>query len=300
MGNQTASTTVISDVLNKTATNIMTEMASKCTQDNSASNTILLKDIDAGDCSLDISDIEQSILLKPRFVCEASNKSEGEMLNRFKSDLETSAKNKLEGLSGAFNSESATNVINKLVNDISTNLNLRQLSECVQQNEANNTLEIINAKGCPTWCGNPAECSVPLVEAGLSDNLVKSICNPELCRTSVNNLTQNVTMETVATCMLKNTSVQDIVANAANELSNIAQTESKGIGFDLFGGLIGARISSIVLSVSIIISVIFIFIFFIMPMFAGGEEGGEVPMEVPVEAPEVIEVPVEASSPISD
>lgn len=221
MGLQSATSKAISETVNKSMTNVMMSSSASCSQTNVATQELNFNDIVAPTgCNLEFSGISQTSVQTPNFSCSSDNKNDTELSAKFKTELEQNAKAAVSGIGGAVVSKSDSETINKLTNEISTNINVSNVSSCVQDNLSQQKMQFGKIQtSCPAYCNDLTMCKGEL----------KSLCDMSKCTTSFKNISQSLTQAAVANCTSKNSNVQKIINEAASKLSQKAESKNEGI-----------------------------------------------------------------------
>lgn len=237
MGNQQSTANTINDTVNKAMTNVLMNSSSNCSQNNSSVQELSFSDIksDPG-CRLNFSNISQTSVQTPNFTCSSDSKNNADLLNQFKTQLQQQAQATLSGIPGAINSQSVSNTVNKLQNDITNNINVNQVSNCVQNNLASQKAQFGHIESsCPGFC-----------QTGCPPGYN---CDMNLCSVDFNNISQSITQAAVAKCVSSNSTVTNAVNNAANDLSQTSSAKNTGIDFTSLSSLTTVWIIFIVAAV---------------------------------------------------
>jgi len=227
MGNQQSRSNIINETINKSATSVFLNSSANCGQNNNVIQQLSFSNIKAGDgCNTEFDGITQISVQAPTFSCSSDIANETDLMAKFKTELQQNAKAEVSGLAGAVNSESIAEATNKLVNDISNNININSLSNCVQDNYVKQTADFNNISlSCPAYCNNPGLC------AGLNPTLAKLLCNPDKCTNKFSNINQSIVQKAVGECVQKNSNIQKVIAEADTSL--VQSAESKNTGIDI-------------------------------------------------------------------
>lgn len=223
MGNQQSSTTIINDTVNKAATNVLMNSSSECSQNNSLSQIQVFKNISgAKGCSPNFSS-DQSAQQSPNFTCASDSKNESDLLTKFENELtqqaEAQAKNFVVG-----NAETRASTSNKIVNDVLTNINISNLSTCIQDNMATQSQSLEGIEyGCPAYCGNPELCRV-FLEFGHPE-----LCDQDKCIVHVADLAQAAVQSAVGNCLSKNTNLQKAINDNAITTTQVSNSKNTGV-----------------------------------------------------------------------
>lgn len=253
MGNQTSTANTISNVLNTATTDILMQNSSNCAQNNSQTQSLTLGDINAIGCSVNISNISQKASQTPNFTCSSNNNNNNSIMTQLQTAIKQHAKAAVSGIPGAINSQAVSNSISKIQNAVNTNVNISNLSNCVQNNFQSQKLNTgkINVI-CPQFCNTGCQ-------QGYN-------CDMTLCAVNENNISQLATQTAVGKCLQKNVALNSAISSVANTLSQSSSAANTGINLANllgFGGLgnLGEYgiICSIVLIIIILICVAFSF-----------------------------------------
>lgn len=263
MGNQQSTASAVSDVVNKSVTNVLLNTSSSCKQSNTSVQKLDFSNITAGEgCSLNFNNISQTSTQTPNFSCSNSASNEQNLLNQFKTQLDQQAQSTVAGLAGALNSQSSSQIVNNLKNKIENNINISSVSQCVQDNIAKqkqNYNKIVAS--CPGYCRNLQQC------VGVDPKL----CDMSKCSTNFSNISQAITQAAVGQCMSSNTNVTKAINDASNQISQIAKSENKGIDFAASLASLGVWFLPLIICVVLFCSSMF---GSIAASMMGGEGGG--------------------------
>ena len=253
---------ILNDTINKSATSVFLNSSSNCGQNNNSIQQLSFSDIKTGKgCNTIFDGITQMSVQSPIFSCTSNTANETDLLSKFKTELQQNSKSLVSGLSGALSSDSISTATNKLVNDVSKNISINSLSNCVQDNYSKQILDFKNIElSCPAYCGNPDLCS------GLSLPLAQLLCNPDKCTNKFNDINQTILQKSIATCTLSNSNLQKTIDDIGNELTQTSTSENTGID-------LAKIISSFGLTVwlpFIIIGVIGLFLVYIVYSMSSG------------------------------
>lgn len=228
MGNQQSSADIVNDVLNKTVTNVLIENSQNCSQNNTSVQDMSFNDISADEgCSINFSGISQTALVAPNFTCSSKQENNSELMNKLQTALGSEAESKLSGLAGALNSESRTTIKNKIVNEITNNINMSNVSSCVQDNLSKQKLQFKKiVASCPSYCRNVRQCKG-----------VENMCDMSQCKINFTDINQSLTNKAVASCMSANENVQKIVNDVANDVTSSAKASNTGIDITMSYGV---------------------------------------------------------------
>lgn len=242
MGNQTSTSTAIMDVVNQATTNVLMSSSSKCSQNNTQKQSIDIGNIDTSGtgCSINISGIHQTAVQTPNFSCSSDSSQTADLQSQLKTAIKQQADAAVSGIGGAFNSEAVSNATTKLQNIINTNVNISNVSSCVQDNLQDNDFKLHFLKsGCPGYCNEGCD--------------KYHTCDMSKCNLNISNISQTATQAAVANCTQKNSALTSAITSIANDLTQSAT--SKNTGVDLLASL-GSAFVPILISV-----ILFIIIF---------------------------------------
>lgn len=223
MGNQQSSSNVISDTVNKSVTNVLVSSSSTCGQSNSLTQSQVFKNIkgDLG-CSVNISGVSQTANQTPNFTCSSNTSNSTELLSQMQTQLKQEAEAAVKN-STIGNAEARTSNINKIINDVSTNIDIASVSSCVQDNflKQSQGVDTISAS-CPSYCRDPSIC----VQMAPYD---PKFCDMSKCAVDISNFTQASVQGAVGNCLASNQNYQKILSESANTVSQIAKAENTGV-----------------------------------------------------------------------
>lgn len=224
MGNQTSTSEIIMDVVNKATTNVMMSNSSKCAQNNTQSPSIEISNIDTSGtgCSINVSGISQTAVQTPSFSCLNDSSQTADLQSQLRTALQNEADSAVSGLGGALNSEAVSKATTKLQNIVETNVNISNLSSCIQNNLQNQDFKLNFLKsGCPRYC-----------DTGCPTGFT---CDMNKCNLNINNISQTATQAAVTNCTSKNTVLNNGITDISNDLSQSAKSKNSGI--ELFASL---------------------------------------------------------------
>jgi hypothetical protein len=263
MGNQQSRSDSISEIVNSSITNVMMERSSNCSSNNSLSQEIVFNNIKSGPgCNLKFSNISQKSLQAPNFSCSSDSQNDSDLTSKFMSELNQKAATAVAGIGGALNSEANSQTISKLKNQITNNIKVSQISQCVQNTIADQKQMYSLIEGsCPKYCDNPSSCVAPLIAAGMSpsDPMLAKMCDVDKCTMSFDNITQNLTQKAVGNCVSKDANITKAVDEASTQLEQT--TSSKNTGWN------PSVMSASYMVVCVVFMIIFAIVFlkFILP-----------------------------------
>lgn len=218
----------ISNIINKSITDTLIGNSQNCSQSNSSSQKLNISKIKTKGCPITISDISQNSVSIPNFSCYSESLNSLNFKNDLQNAVKQNAKSETSGLVGAFWSESYSSTINNNITDIETNLNLQNLSKCIQDNTAEQTLDINNIE---------VDCSP------CYGDFCKTYPTSELCTfckggVSINNISQKILQNAVGKCIGKNTNIQDTITKIANQVDQVTSSKATGIDFSFIAVIV--------------------------------------------------------------
>ena len=242
MGNQQSTSNAVMDVVNTATTNVLMQNSSKCGQSNSQSQSIDISNIDTSgtSCSINVNGISQKAVQTPSFSCLSDSSQSADLQSQLQSAIKQQADAAVSGLSGALNSQAVSNATTKLQNVVNTNLNISNISSCVQDNLQNQDFKLHFLKsGCPGYCstGCPKDYT----------------CDMSKCSVNIGNISQTATQGAVATCTSKNSALASAVTSISNDLSQSATTKNTGIDFGSSMASLGSFLVPFIISIVILI-----------------------------------------------
>lgn len=229
MGAQQSTSNIINDTVNQSISNVLISSSSNCAQNNTLENTQIFKNItpDEG-CSLSFTNISQTAQQSPNFTCSSNATNDSQLATQFKNDLQQEIDKKVSNFPIGYASD-VSEITNKLVNDITNNISISNVSSCVQNNMLQQKQEFDTIKGsCPSYCnkGNSQMC-VDL--AKISPSLAATTCDMSKCDITFNNITQSSIQSAVGNCLSSNSNYQSILSETATELSQVSKSENTGV-----------------------------------------------------------------------
>lgn len=207
MGPALSVSTSVSEVTKKTITDIMVDSSNKCQSNNINTQTINISDIQTVGCNVEISGISQEQNITTNFTCAQESTNQTELENKLKNDLkqnlETAATAGLGVLSVAVSTD-----IQKTVDTVANNIDIKTVSECVSTN-LNTQLQDIGS--------------------------IKMKCNPG-DTLKIKDLKQSIISSSVASCIQSNKTVQNAINDLQNKLDTSIKTTAQGMQLD-FGSM---------------------------------------------------------------
>ncbi len=269
------SSTVLTEIVNKTTTEVIMSSINTSSQSNISTNTLAISDIRAGPaCSIDIT-TAQSVIQTPNFSSSSELDQSSNIGTAIKDALESTIKNTSRGVQFMSSPEN-TETINRQINDISASVSNTSIVTCLQSNTASNDLLIQNVQSnCPKLCSS---------ENISFNQYFTPLDFDKLCTTTISS-SQDIVQAAVASCLSKNKQVTDAINELASTLVTSVEQEKVGIDpegiiestGDAAGNIIdktGGAISGIFgsLTTVFIIVGILVIVFFLYMAFGGGNE----------------------------
>jgi len=223
MGNQTATSTAMTEVLNKAITNVIMESSSKCGQDTSSIQSINVSGIKTKGCKQNIiSDINQESMQTVNFSCANDAKNDSELLSTLKSELGQESSAAVSGIGGALNSQSNSTLFSNVQNEIVNNINMKNMSECIQKTVNEQTQ---NYKDLTFDCteGLPGYCSTGCPNGFTCDF---SVCDTKF---EFSKIRQNLVQQATGTCTAKSENLSKIISDASSKVEQKSEATTKGI-----------------------------------------------------------------------
>lgn len=190
----------VSEITKETITNVMVESSSRCKSGNVNTQTINISDINAVGCSIKINNISQQQSISTNFTCAQENDNQTELKNRMQNDLkknlETSAKAGLGILTVSVSED-----IQKTVDTITNNIDIKTMSECISENVNSQVQNIGKIK---MRCKN-------------SEELV------------ISEISQNIISSSVSACIQSNKAIQSAINDLQNKLDTTIKTSATGM-----------------------------------------------------------------------
>lgn len=203
MGATVSKQQLLIDKINKTVSDVLLENTSSCGINNSILQFMNFSNFDLENCDLLFSNINQTSNSSIQLKCINSNINEIDTLNKIKNNLSNNFKSEASGINFGFNIN-INETIDKKVNEIVNNINIRNISECVNNSITQQIMDFgkIKIKNCKT----------PV---------------------TFNNISQQVISTQVADCINKNQNIIKIVNDLVNETTQDFSTNTSGLQLDL-------------------------------------------------------------------
>jgi cobalamin biosynthesis Mg chelatase CobN len=243
--------------------------SSACGQNNTATQNVSMSDIQAGEgCSLNLSSV-QSINQIPTFTCLSDSSQSAKLQRDLITQLEQSARASTVGVGTSVNATTDTAVLNRMVNDLSSNVNISNIATCLQNNLATQNAVSDTIKGsCPSICKNE---NVTFNEYFTPESFAK------LCTTSISSA-QELVQAAVASCVSSNTALTDSIESVANEIQQTGEASTKGTDVaevidTTLSGVAGiTSAATMPFLIAAIVAIVFIIGFVIFSLSPAGQE----------------------------
>jgi hypothetical protein len=208
MGAQISKAKSSSSILNESMMSIMKENETKCSASQTSGQIMTISNIESIGCSVNITGLSQEIDATNTIKCYQTTINETELKKKLAAKLKENIAAETSGIGGALFSSSDSESISNIVNDMTTNINIKELLECVNI-QANK--QIIDISSIKVTC-NPGE-----------DNSL-----------NIQNISQKILATQISECV----STSETLTKAMDELDvQIDKTVSaKNLGIGLGGG----------------------------------------------------------------
>jgi len=203
MGATISTQKTIIDTINKSVSDALIENLSSCGINSSILQSINFSNIEADNCDISFSNISQSANSFIDVKCIDKNLNEFETLSKIKNNLTNNFKTETSGLNFGLNANMNT-TIDKKVTEIVNNINIRNLSECINNSIIQQTMNFGNIK--------VKNCKKPLT----FDNISQQIINTQ-----------------VSDCIGDNQNIAKIVNDIVNETKQDFSTKTVGLDFNV-------------------------------------------------------------------
>lgn len=203
MGATVSKQQLLIDTINKTVSDVLLENTSSCGINNSILQSMNFSNFDLENCDLSLSNINQTSNSSIQLKCINSNINEIDTINKIKNNLTNNFKSEVSGINFGFNIN-INETIDKKVNEIVNNINIRNISQCVNNSITQQIMDFgkIKIKNCKT----------PV---------------------TLNNISQHIINKQVADCINKNENITKIVNDLVNETKQDFSTNTKGLELNL-------------------------------------------------------------------
>ena len=220
-----SSSTSINKVITDSAMSVMVENSTKCSVNNANTNSISLKNLTGGNCSIQISNLNQTIDTKINLECIARTVNNTELQNQFEAKLKAAAESLTSGLN--LGNVSVSKSANETISTIKNEIKLSNIAEILLNNTSNNTINIENISGCPACCGN--------------QNMSVKTCDPEgRCTITVDNITQRIVSNIISKLCSDNENVSKSINKLSADLDASSKSTTEGLKLqDIFGIIAG-------------------------------------------------------------
>lgn len=203
MGATISTQKTIIDTINKSVSDVLMENLSSCGVNSSILQSMNFSNIEADNCDISFSNISQSANSIMEVKCIDKNLNEFEALYKIQNNLTNNFKTETSGLNFGLNVNMNT-TIDKKVSEIVNNINIKNLSECINNSIIQQTMNFGNIK--------VKNCKKPLT----FDNIAQEIINTQ-----------------VADCIRENQNINKIVNDIVNETKQNFSTKTVGLDFNV-------------------------------------------------------------------
>lgn len=214
MGGNSSKVKSETNIVNKAMTNVMMKNTSNCKASGGVKQTLNLGKIKSDGCQVIMDGISQNAVSELNFSCVQDSGNDAEILGEFKSELDKELKAQLSGL--GINNKSEVDSITNITNDISTNISMENLSECIASNFTDQKMETgdIEVK-CYEWQ------------------------TPFERRVTVKNVNQAAVSKTTATCLQTQKQATESINKLESILKEKAKSKNDGFTLDSLFTLLG-------------------------------------------------------------
>lgn len=210
----------LTEIITNTTTSVLMTNSVNNSQSNIANNNLIIRDIDAGDCTLKISS-NQSIVQKPVLDSTTELTQDSNLETKLKDAIVNEINTTSQGVQ-FMTAGTDTETINRNITDISTSIINSNIVHCSQTNVSNNNLLINSLKSkCNPLCSTMSGADFNQWFRG--EDFAK------LCTLDISS-TQSILQAAVAKCITSNKQVVDKIEETARILVNSATTDTSGIG----------------------------------------------------------------------
>jgi len=237
MGNQQSTATAITDIVNKTATNVLISNSSSCGQNNSALQNVNFSNITTGEgCSLGITSSQASKQV-PNFSCLSNTSQSAGLQSALSTKLKEAVQSETSNVGGAINSESTSYIKTNAINDITNNVSMSNLSTCLQNNLSTQDALFSSIKSsCPAICRNPNPTFSQYYSAADYNRS---------CTTNIGS-TQDLVQAAIGSCIASNDAAVSAINKAATDIDHAVAAKNTGINLTELTTALGNALSSVV------------------------------------------------------
>lgn len=254
------SSSLISEIVNKTTTEILMENLVSNLQDNNANNIINVSGIKSvPGCKLKLA-FNQSIIQKPELSSITQIKQDSSLDNKLKDAIISEIQNTSTGIQ-FMTSPTNTTSVNKNITEIASAVKKSNVVQCVQRNTATNQQTINNVESsCSVICQNvrPSDFNKDFTPAMLD----------ELCSIPIGG-SQDLLQAAVGKCLTENEQVVKKIDELARTLTGGTKGGTTGIEIDKVVDSIGGAVSGaltagmlplIILAVGVVLLILYLVI----------------------------------------
>jgi len=232
MGGQQSKAKSQTDIVSEALTNVLMKNAQNCKAKSSSIQSLTISDIETP-CPFEISGISQNMKISTNFSCAQKGSNKNDILNQFKSQLDSAVESKTSGIGGALYSSSESDSIAKISNKIKNNIDISNIAKCVSDNMKKQKMGLgrikQTGKSCPTdQYGNPV-------------------------KVTIKDITQSIVSDEVSKCVQDSENISSAVAELDNKLKSTTTSTLEGINPAILAG--GSVSSSCVVGIVAILLV---------------------------------------------
>lgn len=221
MGGQQSKVTSQTDIVSEALTNVLMKNAQECKQKSSSIQTLSFNDIESP-CPMEFSNITQNMKISTNFSCAQKSSNKNDILNQFKSQLDSAVESKTSGIGGSLYSSSEADSIAKISNKIKNNIDIQSIATCVSDSMKNQKLKFKKIKQTGNKC------------------LTDQYGNP--VKMSFKDIGQSIISEEISNCIQDSANISSAVNDLDNKLKNTTTSTLEGINPTI---LAGGSVSSI-------------------------------------------------------
>lgn len=222
-----------SNLVTNAVTNVLMESSSLCTQSGAFVQQMDINNVmnNCAEGDINITGVSQNMEIRLNFTCAQSVEQESGLLQKFKNDLDKQISAKTEGAGLPLSSnQSMSASITKIKNNITTNIKISNVAQCVQNTIASQRMTLSNIiRNCPKGAG--------------SGNI------------NIRDIKQQLVASSVASCIQNNKALNKASQELENKLKEFLESSTKGID---------PMSSSVVSIASIVACVVFALIVFLV------------------------------------
>jgi hypothetical protein len=227
MGAQQSKSTSQTDIVSEALTEVLMKNAQKCKDKTNAIQSLTFEDIESP-CPMEFSNISQNMKISTNFSCAQKGSNKSELMNQFKSKLDSEVDSKTSGIGGALYSSAESNTIARLTNKIKNNINIENIAECVSENLKTQEMKFNKIRQTGNTCLRDA-----------AGNPVKM---------SFKDIAQSIVSEQISKCLQDNENISSSVTELDNILKSKTSSTLEGISPAVLSGGSASSFSFILIS----------------------------------------------------